>query len=544
MSRPNPLEIPEILSLVAYFVPAWKRPQYFDVFIPRDLLSCALVSKSWREQMLPHLWAVYSTHHMAKIPLDVISRYSIYFRHFNQVGDLTYFSVVSPPQWQDPASEQPLFRSTALKSFILTSTSTSTSPPEQLELLRTNPGIVSLQWLEFKPSEVTVPLLNMLLPLAESLKELTLYNFYTEPQAPFALLSIFTNLERLHIGASHCVQYGQLPSKLSLAAFQASAPAGSIQHMSLKQLTVTGILSRPFTVPLMEQIMSRSPKIKHLVMCLREHAKNPHEDDIREQVIQWNTVYRAWIQSLDASTAPNALPVCSTGAHESMPGSAHLGLERLDILRTISTLGKYTWIRSQYERGCQDLVGVSAKFYRDGLALLVPLLQHWKHTVQQVDLDVGAYLGSRTAFSVLSQVLGSLAALKSLRFVAEGGLAKEDSFAIFQGKLGRQDDQGDEDELETTVATTEDISPAWVCQVLESLVIKGVWGTMSKDRLVKGQSAVTLEAASERHHWIAYGSTKFGKQFRVVVSDRIKTLPALRRLILNKTAFDYVERRE
>ncbi|KAG0013684.1 hypothetical protein BGZ81_000882 [Podila clonocystis] len=541
MNRPNPLEIPEILSLVAYFVPAWERPQYYHLFIPRDLLSCALVSKSWREAMLPHLWAVYSTYHMAKIPLDVISRYSIYFRHFDQVRELIYFSAMPPLHWQDPASEQPLFRPTALKSFVLTSTSTSS--PEQLDLLRTNPGIVSLQLLDLKPSEVTVPLLNMFLPLAETLKELTLsYTRYTEPQAPFALLGIFPNLERLHIDASQFGQYDQLPSKPSLAAFQASAPAGSVQLMSLKQLTMTGIFSRSITVPFMEQIMSRSPNIKHLVMCLPEHVGNHHVNEVREQVIEWNTVYRAWIQLLDSDAPPNASPAYSTGpSRESMPNDAHRGLERLDISNTTSSFGKYTWIRSQYERGCQDLVGVSAKFLRDELALLVPLLQHWKHTVQQVDLELGAYLGSRTVFSVLSQVLGSLPSLRSLRFVAEGGLAKEDSFAIFRDNLGRQNYQGD-DELETMVATTENICPAWACQDLESLVIKGLWGTMSKDRLGKGQSAVTLEAASEGHHWAAYGSTKFGKQFRVVVSDRIKTLPALRRLILNKTAFDYVER--
>ncbi|KAF9327781.1 hypothetical protein BG006_008951 [Podila minutissima] len=121
--------------------------------------------------MLPHLWAVYSTYHMAKIPLDVISRYSVHFRHFGQLRDHTYASFKPPPQWQDPASEQPLFRSAALKSFVLTLTSSS----EQLELLRTNPSIVSLQWLDFKPNEVTVPLFNMLLPLAKTLKELTLW---------------------------------------------------------------------------------------------------------------------------------------------------------------------------------------------------------------------------------------------------------------------------------------------------------------------------------------------------------------------------------
>ncbi|KAF9314360.1 hypothetical protein BG003_004271 [Podila horticola] len=428
-----------------------------------------------------------------------------------------------------------------LKSFVLS----LTSSPEQLELLCTNPGIVSLQWLDFKSNEVTEPLLNMLLPLATSLKELTLsYHGSSSARVPFALLNILTRLERLRIGASSSVPSGQGPSSPpSLIAFQASAPAGSVQHMSLKQLTVMSNISNPATSSLMVQILSHSPKISHLDIMLSECLESHPMDGIHAQVVGWNAAYRDWIQSLDAP--PYALPLDSTvSALEDMPNDAHRGLERLEILQRTSSYNFHTWIRPQYERGCQDLVGVSAKFHCDGPRLLVPLLEQWKHMVQQVDIDFGPYLGSHAAFSILSQVLGSLTALKHLRFVAEGGFAKEDSFAIFRDKLGRQDDQGDDDESETAVTTIENVSPAWACQGLESLVIKGLWGTMSKDRLDKGQSAITLQAASERHHWVAYGATKFGKQFRAIVSDRIGTLPALRRLTLNKMAFDYFERCE
>ncbi|KAF9018211.1 hypothetical protein BGZ52_004461, partial [Haplosporangium bisporale] len=64
--------------------------------------------------------------------------------------------------------------------------------------------------------------------------------------------------------------------------------------------------------------------------------------------------------------------------------------------------------------------------------------------------------------------------LKHLRFVAEGGLTKEESFAVFRAKLEQQaDDQGDGAASEMA-ATAEDKSPVWACQGLESLVIKGM----------------------------------------------------------------------
>lgn len=70
---------------------------------------------------------------------------------------------------------------------------------------------------------------------------------------------------------------------------------------------------------------------------------------------------------------------------------------------------------------------------------------------------------------------GIFDSLEHLRFVAEGGLTKEESFAGFQVKLGQQaDDQGDGAASEMAV-TTEDRSPAWACQGLESLVVKGLW---------------------------------------------------------------------
>ncbi|KAF9018210.1 hypothetical protein BGZ52_004460, partial [Haplosporangium bisporale] len=84
MAAASPLDIPEILSLIASFVPvwesAWEGPSQELKFVPWNLLSCTLVCKSWRRDMLPQLWAVYSERHMYRIPTKVLAQNSIFFR--------------------------------------------------------------------------------------------------------------------------------------------------------------------------------------------------------------------------------------------------------------------------------------------------------------------------------------------------------------------------------------------------------------------------------------------------------------------------------
>ncbi|KAF9380514.1 hypothetical protein CPB97_008290 [Podila verticillata] len=143
MAAASPLDIPEILSLIASFVPAWESvwegPSYELKFIPGNLLSCTLVCKSWRRAMLPHLWAVYSERHMCRIPTKVLARNSIFFRHYDKTiypKKDPFFSIR-----RLESSYKSGFRCRSLKSFTLT----STSYQPQYELLRANPGIVSLQ---------------------------------------------------------------------------------------------------------------------------------------------------------------------------------------------------------------------------------------------------------------------------------------------------------------------------------------------------------------------------------------------------------------
>lgn len=143
---------------------------------------------------------------------------------------------------------------------------------------------------------------------------------------------------------------------------------------------------------------------------------------------------------------------------------------------------------------------------------------------------------------VLRQILDKLPALQHLRFIAHNVLAKEDSFSIFQERFGQGDplQQPENDSsLEATAST--DRGPGWACQGLESLILGGLWNTVSKNRIGPGQDTWTFESGSERHRWVARGATRFGKQFRGIIAQRIQALQNLRKLTLAGVTFDYCE---
>ncbi|KAG0309059.1 hypothetical protein BGZ97_013176 [Linnemannia gamsii] len=84
----NPLELPEILTRVAHFLPLWvEAPNKYNgqlktEFKPRTLLNCMRVSKLWYQVMLPVFWYTYTGSHCARAPLEIIHRFSPHFRVF------------------------------------------------------------------------------------------------------------------------------------------------------------------------------------------------------------------------------------------------------------------------------------------------------------------------------------------------------------------------------------------------------------------------------------------------------------------------------
>ncbi|KAF9134338.1 hypothetical protein BGW39_007355 [Mortierella sp. 14UC] len=80
--RINPLDLPEIIMTIGRCLPLWKHSDnlgFYD-YNPKLLLSCTLVSKTWRDALLPVIWYVYNGFVMRSIPKEIILKYSVHFR--------------------------------------------------------------------------------------------------------------------------------------------------------------------------------------------------------------------------------------------------------------------------------------------------------------------------------------------------------------------------------------------------------------------------------------------------------------------------------
>lgn len=485
--------------------------------------------------MVPHLWAVYSTRHMKNVPIKILSQNSVYFRHFDQSSDSGQIPI-APPQRKDDASEQPLFRCTALNSFALT----SISSPEQIELLHTNPGIVSLQWLDFCPSEVSKTISDIFHPLSTTVRELSVqYTSLFRAPAPTAMMSTLANLKPLHVNSYP--QFARLSEPTTPALFEfLAASTGSVRYHPLEQLTVPQMIFGPITNPLLVKIPTFCPRIEHLVVEMDRHFIIGNLASVHKTVLNWGAVYQAWIRSLDAAPSEMLIEDTQRAATIENPGTSGSGWQKLDIHLYGRVRSKLN-IHILFERECRDLVGLSAYLESRALLLATSWIQRFSHTVQHVDLECNTHMYGST-FRLLGQILRSMTALRRLRFVIEAGLTKEESIRIFRENRWQQNDE--QDEVAVAVAETgktEDAHSAWASRYLE-ILIKGLWGTLSYDHPEK-DDAVTLQAASEMHQWVVYGSSGVDKRFRKVVSDRVQTLPALRTLILNSAAFEYAELR-
>ncbi|KAK3822981.1 MAG: hypothetical protein J3Q66DRAFT_330540 [Benniella sp.] len=85
MVRVNPLDIPEILAHVGSFITVWHRDEHGTYqFRPKDMLPCTLVSRHFRNTLLPVLWYIWDERAMYSVPLSIIRTFTPYFRvHYN-----------------------------------------------------------------------------------------------------------------------------------------------------------------------------------------------------------------------------------------------------------------------------------------------------------------------------------------------------------------------------------------------------------------------------------------------------------------------------
>ncbi|KAG0213235.1 hypothetical protein BGX31_001300, partial [Mortierella sp. GBA43] len=91
------LDITELVEAIGrhVLVYEWESGSPSSPFQPRTLVSCCLVSRHWRNVMLPILWSVDNTLRKNKVPLEVLSEY----RHYVRVFELPTARYVEPPMY-------------------------------------------------------------------------------------------------------------------------------------------------------------------------------------------------------------------------------------------------------------------------------------------------------------------------------------------------------------------------------------------------------------------------------------------------------------
>lgn len=522
MTKPSPLDLPEILSHMASFVQLWKWNQNDTlIFKPRNLLSCALVSKFWRKVVLPHLWKVYSAEYMGKVPIDVVIKNSFHLRHISLSKRETYSRI--PKFWRKHASGQLPLRCTALKSFSLT----PESLPRQLELLRANSCLDSLDCWEVMFTEE--PEIVTTLPCPKSLKELRLFEDCITAQELISLSEHFPSLERLQIGG---------PNKYIFpGSFDELAESSGVRIDTLKQLTIFEDKKYQDSLSASLSLFRHCPQLDHIIMNVFNPVKNIGSrrmsaldslTSIHQSVLDWKSQQQKAKISMQAKELTALLKTAPP--HTPSPQDSSQILEKLDI-RLQAAQERITLCHAQFQHGCQDLVLLKAFVRQCEPQVIVPLLESFRHSLRQVDLVCEPHLSCHTPHDILSTVLFSLPELRRLKFETKNDFSKEESLAVFDWE--NQGCGSGMIPVSRTGSTT-----GWVCRHLEHLTIQGLWIAPFSEILGERQD-VTLMAASKRHQWVAHDVTNYDEQFRAAVSERLRALSCLRDLTLNSTSFEY-----
>ncbi|KAG0357766.1 hypothetical protein BG005_003126 [Podila minutissima] len=439
------------------------------------------------------------------------------------VDDSSFASHVQHPElWQKDASGQLLLRCTALKSFSLMS---SSHLHEQIQLMRLNSGIVLLDMpLTSSMGSEALITKDLVTCLAKSLKILRLSDIHIMAQEFVSFLNNFSGLERLEMGCRrfqsiHCPGMLNGSTGIRIQTLRQLAIDHRIQVVSWSY--IGSVLSIFRNCPIEHVVLNCTNTMRYDLWSL---------SSIHETVLSWRSQLEQRASHLTAGNTSTATDTNTGISAVPLSQSINTGLQRVYI-----HFGDEFDV--QFQNGCQDLVTLKALVGRNGPHTIVPLVESFKNTLRDVDLTCGCNLQGYNAFEILSRLVGSLSELRRLTFVADYELNKEESVATFQGGFLQDDQDGGSISSSTIHKTTR--TEGWTCQHLESLTIRGLWRATSEDQPNDGQNTVTLKAASKEHHWVACGPTYFGEQFRKTISDRIQTLPELRRLTLGHVAFKY-----
>ncbi|KAG0345203.1 hypothetical protein BG004_003884 [Podila humilis] len=508
MVAQSPLDVPEILAIIGHFVPLWERGgtiSYFWHFKPQHLLSCTSVCKSWRLAMWPILWHIYDRHQMDHLPRVVLSKNSNYFR---------FLDLNTPPfrrQEQCGLDGDDLV-CTRINSCSLTIPSLERNIVRRL--LQVNPGLSTLR-LDLIPPERLAELNDDVSPVSDSVQDLSISMTEVAPQPVLTLLSRFANIERFTL--EQLPNYHvKVPTPFTDIGPHSPVTTRSVKDLRIRLATGGDVLD----TNLLESILRGCPEIKKLRIRLCSSGSFSTPASAMK--------YLDHVESVQKIVAASYSPLNSTSQ---MSGS---GLEYLQIHTITIGARSCPFLVHEFEPSTRqlpvDLVGLTAHvWYKHEFDYIFPYLQSLEATLQRLDIALTAVQGR--SMEVLSDILGRLANLRSLKFVTNDGLTKAETISIFNDHFGES----------TSIDASADGSVSsctWACQNLESLLIHGIFRTGSKDKLGKDQSVLILKASGD-HQWVADGPTKFGKRLLGLVERRLQTLPELRRLSLSGVGFTY-----
>ncbi|KAF9179305.1 hypothetical protein BGZ51_007007 [Haplosporangium sp. Z 767] len=187
----NPLVLPEILMRVSLFVPLWVKDDndpndpktYFE---PKDLLSCCLVNRLWRQEMMPVLWHTIDDRTHVHFPGTVLRKYASHIRIIHVMN------AFQPPQWLLGPSEV----MTRVDELDVVWSSNLA-----VRLIRTNPNLQKLVLTGTRGTLNSSVMVETLSPLV-SLTELRLSFFTMTGPSLLAILKNMPKLKILHL--THC----------------------------------------------------------------------------------------------------------------------------------------------------------------------------------------------------------------------------------------------------------------------------------------------------------------------------------------------------
>ncbi|KAF8954447.1 hypothetical protein BGZ46_002912 [Entomortierella lignicola] len=202
MKQANPLEMPEIVTMVGHCLPLWKyseRLGFYD-FNPSKLLKCTLVSKTWYNALTPVIWYIYNEFVMRSVPKEVIIKNSRHFRVFFHDRSFTgpfesiHLKALSISWWDETLL--PLIEGNAeslenlvWKGSYLPQSKSSSSPPSSSSSSPTRTTTLSTSDY------------NLLMRMGNSLQQLQLSHWTISGQKFIEFLSVCKCLTRLELTA-------------------------------------------------------------------------------------------------------------------------------------------------------------------------------------------------------------------------------------------------------------------------------------------------------------------------------------------------------